>query len=31
MEKVFPRQASVVSVAEWADAQIDRDGFDSIA
>jgi len=31
MEKVFPRQASVVSVAEWIEAQIDRDDFDSIA
>ncbi len=31
MEKVFPRQASVVSVAEWSDAQIDRDDIDSIA
>ncbi len=31
MEKVFPRQALVVSVAEWTDGEIDRDDFDSIA
>jgi len=30
-EKVFPRQASVVSVAEWAEAPIDRDDSDSLA
>jgi nicotinamidase-related amidase len=30
-EKVFPRQASVVSVAEWTEEQIEREGSDSIA